>query len=175
MHLIRNNVFETNSSSCHSLEITDETELNDIPIPDDEGVITLLSGDFGWELRTYYSFESKAAYLIVYIRDWCKDQKEDRKEEFKTILEDLIKEKTGGTVAYELGFWDRKTVTYKDKQGKEFSYETNEGDGYIDHQSVEDKDLHFLFDKTHKDYIEGELERFLFNKKSVLETDNDNK
>ena len=87
VQLIRKSVFETNSSSCHSLDITDDTELNDIPIPDDEGVITLVSGDFGWELRNYKHFESKAAYLIVYIRDWCKDQK----EEFKTVLEDLIK------------------------------------------------------------------------------------
>lgn len=171
MKLIRRNVFETNSSSCHSLEITEDTELNDIPIPDNEGIITLLSGNFGWELETYKYFESKAAYLIVYIRDWCE---KDKQQEFKTILENLITKKTGGTVAYELGFWDKKTVTYKDKEGNEISYETNAGEGYIDHQSVEEQKLHYLFDKTHKDYIEGELERFLFNKKSVLETDNDN-
>lgn len=45
---------------------------------------------------------------------------------------------------------------------------------YIDGQSVEDENYHYLFDETHKDYKEGELERFLFNNNSILTTDNDN-
>ena len=49
MRLIRNKVFETNSSSCHSISITSDMELNDIPTPDEYGNLFIESGEFGWE------------------------------------------------------------------------------------------------------------------------------
>lgn len=66
--------FETNSSSCHSISITNDSQLNDIPIPDENGNISLYGGEFGWEYEVYSDFYSKAAYLMVYIRDWVKNE-----------------------------------------------------------------------------------------------------
>ena len=146
---IRKACFETNSSSCHSLTITESTKLNDIPIPDENGNIMLQSGEFGWEQDEHFDFEIKAAYVIVYIRDWSgKNQ-----ERFREIFETLLKETTQcEEILYEKGFWE------------------NEGwdNGYIDHQSVEDADLDFLFEDV------GELRKLLFNNESYIETDNDN-
>ena len=174
--LIRKGVFETNSSSCHSISVNESMVYNDIPKLDFSGNILLNSGEFGWEVETYHDFESKAAYLIVYIRDWCGD----KKEEFKNILESIIKEVSGcESISYEDNFWETEKVSYEEttwnsvtkqseKTGEVRYYDRNLGEGYIDHQSVEDKDCHFLFENIET------LKSFLFNSASYIETDNDN-
>jgi len=163
--LIRHSVFETNSSSCHSISIAQGMELNNIPYPDNNGNIKIESGEFGWEVDSYNDFDSKASYLIVYIRDWSRG----KKEEFRNIFENVIKEQTGcENILYEDQFWDIETKEYE-YEGKVRSYESNLGRGYIDHQSVEDGDLDYMFENI------SEMKDFLFCTGSVLYTDNDNK
>lgn len=174
--LIRKQVFETNSSSCHSLSIVDGMTYNDIPICDNYGVVHINSGEFGWEQETYYNFNEKASYLAVYIRDWTGD----KLQEFKEIFENVIKEVSGcDEISYETNFWEKEEVFYditawnsetkqSEKTGEKRSYMSNLGDGYIDHQSVESQDLHYLFEDT------NQIKSFLFNNNSYLETDNDN-
>lgn len=146
MKLIRNSVFETNSSSCHSLSI-DENCTDFVSLtPDYDGVIRVSGGDFGWNEETYENASSKLAYVLIYIRDWVKPK--GRAENFNQILQKLIKEHTGADSA-EL-------------------YDKN--DGYIDHQSVEGGDLNYLFEEQNLHLLKS----FIFGTTSSLRTDNDN-
>ena len=65
---IRKNVFETNSSSTHSICITK----NDI-LDEKRNWLTFYTGEFGWEEGTLYSITSKASYLytaILYMEEY---------------------------------------------------------------------------------------------------------
>ena len=64
MKTIRNNVFETNSSSSHSLCISEGT-LDDMIYPDEEGKIKLVGGEFGWGYEEYNDALTKANYCTV--------------------------------------------------------------------------------------------------------------
>lgn len=59
---IRNSVFETNSSSIHSICITKNND--SVVLPEK---IFFVGRDFGWEQDIYYDTESKAAYLYTAI------------------------------------------------------------------------------------------------------------
>ena len=47
MKLIRNSVFETNSSSCHSISIG-KSDVYDSVTPDEDGIIRIKPMEFGW-------------------------------------------------------------------------------------------------------------------------------
>lgn len=161
MKLVRNKVFETNSSSCHSVTIAEKTGVYaSLPV-NEEGIVFIDSGEFGWEQETYSDAATKASYLAVYIRDWAGDKQQD----FKEIFEALLKEHTGcDTVEYKEKFWAEEERHWKNGE----AYMVKLGGGYIDHQSVEDNDYHYLFENV------ALLKEFIFNPGSVLETDSDN-
>src|SRR5574343_688308 len=62
-------VFETNSSSSHSLVLAqDFSNVVDAPLPKhivEQGVVTIFSGEFGWEQEEYDDYATKASYLFV--------------------------------------------------------------------------------------------------------------
>lgn len=62
--LIRSGVFETNSSSSHSVSIADSTKefVLDSLYPDQDGVIEIYGEDFGWEWFKHNDAQTKAAY-----------------------------------------------------------------------------------------------------------------
>ncbi len=63
---IRKSVFETNSSSTHSIHIDNKTMLMDTSLlPDEDGVITLTGGEFGWEWERYNDALTKANYASI--------------------------------------------------------------------------------------------------------------
>ena len=67
MQVTRNAVFETNSSSSHSLTL-DTQELVPLPFPKNvlrDGVITVPLGEFGWEWRVLCTTEGKLSYLLT--------------------------------------------------------------------------------------------------------------
>lgn len=64
MKKIRHNVFETNSSSSHSISLSDTTTYTSIT-PNEEGQIVLNGGEFGWGYESYTDPESKASYFAV--------------------------------------------------------------------------------------------------------------
>lgn len=160
--LIRQSVWETNSSSTHSLSITSSNNLNDTIIPAEDGTITLTGGEFGWEIEDYWDAFTKANYCALDIcpRDWVAYRKysadykshEDIKPEINSeeaelndrlkMLVKVIKEHTG---AYSIIF---------------------KLEGYIDHQSRGTSNEAFENEET--------LKQFLFSKSSGLHTDNDN-
>lgn len=144
MKQIRNNVFETNSSSTHSLSIPekiDETKLTSIT-PNSEGNIILEGGEFGWEIEEYNDPLTKANYVVV-----DNLYNEHRLE----IIKDIIKEHTGCTDVIILAQnkdWDAPYYSYIDHES---SGKTNE-----------------LFESKEK------LRNFIFSPSCILYTDNDN-
>lgn len=83
-------VFETNSSSSHSITISDENsvELMDIIYPNsvNEDIIILHGGEFGWEWEKYNDALTKANY--------CAQAEIDQ-----PMLMDVIREQTGYSIA----------------------------------------------------------------------------
>jgi hypothetical protein len=154
MKKLRKSVFETNSSSTHSLHISSDGMYDTMPI-DDNGDAVLHGGQFGWELERFYSPEDKASYLAIYCIEWYPADRVGKKL-LLDILVDVIKSQT---------LCERVIFNFTTDYG---SVSDDLMYSYIDHQSVEDKDYHWLFEDTQK------LKDFIFGKRSYLETDNDN-
>ncbi len=171
---IRRGVFETNSSSTHSISIVsglapdgvalsaEELEmLNRLDggkglldcsmVPDDDGVLRIdgFTTEFGWEIETYSDARTKAMYC--YIDQYA------RKDRLR-MLEEVLTEQTKATAVEFLCDPVSDLEAYEHKYNRE---------GYIDHQSRGTSDS--AFDSKEK------LRNFIFNKHSTLRTDNDNK
>lgn len=84
---IRKAVYETNGSSSHSIHIDESVELFDTIIPNEDGIIHLNGGEFGWEVESYNDAKTKAEYLTMCMYD------EDNP--LIDMLIDTIKEHTG--------------------------------------------------------------------------------
>jgi hypothetical protein len=158
----RNSVFETNSSSTHSISIAASSDgvYETLPVNDD-GVVVLHGGEFGWEWKQYRDAETKANYCAIDAHSrYCErthyenpDRPNDSDEVIAArvqMLKEVIMEVTGA-----------KGVVF------DFSTEYNRDNwSYIDHQSY----------GTSFDAFESKeaLKEFIFNPKSVLRTGNDN-
>jgi hypothetical protein len=86
--LIRKGVFETNSSSAHSVSIADDTKefVLDTLYPDQNGQILLTGGDFGWVWFKHNDALTKANYAA---------QSFNNNEAHMEMLADVIKDMTG--------------------------------------------------------------------------------
>lgn len=121
--LIRRGVFETNSSSSHSVSIgiqEDKQFILDTIYPDENGVITITGEEFGWEWFKHNDAMTKAQYAA---------QQFKYDEESLETLKEVIMEQTGAEdVVFDLE------------------------DGYIDHDShgiIEKSTLRdFIFNKN---------------------------
>lgn len=153
---IRNKVFETNSSSSHSITVSGE-EAEDFGI----GRETLRSGvirierfsDFGWDWEEHYGTKDKIAYMLMQcdpkgFNDGVEDDEDiipslvERSEKARWLA-DVIQNATGCTLEFRAGTW-----------------------AGIDHQS------HGEGSELFSD--ENEMRRFLFSPSSYLQTGNDN-
>ena len=145
MKRIRTGVFETNSSSTHSITVANSGNYTSIA-PNRDGTIEIAAADFGWEQETYCDPESKLAYLLIYVRDWIRD--ELKKELCYGLLEQVV-----------LGHCHATSLEFNDDDGQ---------GGHIDHQSVEGEALNWIFRDSET------IKNFVFDRESILETDNDN-
>lgn len=103
MKVVRSKVFETNSSSTHSICICQDAALNDT-IPH-KGTITLEGGEFSWEIRTYTDAETKANYLAQYANETYK------LEEWGRMVKEVVEEQTGAKVILKpTGYIDHQSV-----------------------------------------------------------------
>jgi len=67
----RQAVFETNSSSTHSLSISSSsTDLLDTLPLNEQGEVVLNGGQFGWEVEDYSDAGTKASYAAIYVSEW---------------------------------------------------------------------------------------------------------
>lgn len=148
--LIRKSVFETNSSSCHSISISSDDVVYDGITPASDNKIYLKPMEFGWDIAEYRDPMSKLTYCWIYVEDWT----DREQQEFRQILSNVVCQHTGADeIVMEI---DMNRRWWHGKHG------------YIDHQSVECNDLHYMF------YQPEYLKNFIFNPNSVLRTDNDN-
>ena len=69
---IRRNLFETNSSSVHSIVITKESNVS---IPEN---LYITKKGFGWENEVYDDIEDRASYLYTAIRSCIKENDQPR-------------------------------------------------------------------------------------------------
>jgi len=91
MKVIRRGVFETNSSSTHSLCIG-EGDLTDRVAPDpQDGKVHVYSGEFGWEENTYRHVADRLSYAYTHAKDH---------PELLERLAAVIKKHTGCEVAF---------------------------------------------------------------------------
>lgn len=150
MKQIRKSVFETNSSSSHSISIDSTGTIDTTLIPNDDGILVIgpdtATKEFGWKQCTYTDAETKAVY--AYIQALYSNDRKNMDMLYKVILDQ--------TGADELIF----KVTSDGFSDPDY--------GYIDHQSA-------IYETPFEPFnSEEDLRNFIFNKRSVLETDNDN-
>lgn len=148
---IRSSVFETNSSSSHSLTLG-TGNLVATPFSPEmlrAGEVPLRPGEYGWEWRRYYTAREKLGYLLTQVTDGKVEVDTEALREsnpFFAQLYDVVKDHTGCRLVVE------------------------PGQGSIDHQSARAEGAvgMKLFDDTDK------LRAFLFDDTAYLETGNDN-
>ena len=146
MKTTRHSVFETNSSSTHSISIAEGKFVSD-KIPMQENVCAIYPGEFGWGPDEFNDAATKASYCLTWIKATGNEQYED-------MLISVIQK---GTKAKDVQFLS---------SGDYYPW------GYIDHQSLEeDNPGAELFESENP---EETLEKFIFNPKSILTIDNDN-
>lgn len=151
--VIRHGVFETNSSSTHSIAI-DTRDYEPIHVPLDNGVLKASCGEFGWEQEVYTDFYTKLSYVLTWaMRNFDENTSESEYRESDEFIkiEDVLREKIEG--------FERLEVE---------SLRDYYPFGYIDHQSTDDGAGGVPAEAM------DNLVDFLFNPKSILVTDNDN-
>jgi hypothetical protein len=123
--LIRSSVFETNSSSSHSVSIADETKefVLDSIYPDQDGIIEIYGDEFGWEWFKHNDAKTKASYAA---------QQYQHNDSSLELIKEVIMEQTGAEDVRFIGL----------------------DNGYVDHDSVgildSDKESlrQFIFNKN---------------------------
>lgn len=143
--IVRHGVFETNSSSSHSISISSDVDKYKTLYPNEDGVYVFTGGDFGWGYESYNDAETKANYVATMSSMLAEDEP-NVKGEYDRLLRDLL----------ESVITDHTGIT-------EFKYDL--GDAYIDHQSVDDDML---------SWTSQQMKDFIFNPRSELVIDNDN-
>jgi hypothetical protein len=126
----RHQIFETNSSSTHSISISEETpDMYESLEVNYEKEVVLTGGTFGWEWADYNDAKTKANYAAVFVEKYSPKNKD--------LLISVIKEHTGAEeVVFLLG--DR----YDD-----------DNYSYIDHQSIYEVRPAFENKKILKEWI----------------------
>lgn len=161
--VIRKGVFETNSSSMHSIALQGRgNALNKYDRP-----IWGQFGEFGWGYETYNNPSGKLSYALTAIQ--YKDRKIGRRLSDDKLYDRVLKSK------YFL--WLNEMV--RDFTGYDIEMEEGSGEyyscGYIDHQSIEDGDATIdPFWSDDEEEFKELMKDFIFNEKWYLIIDNDN-
>lgn len=146
---IRKNVFETNSSSTHSLVISKKDRGYDYNLPvDEDGILTISFGEFGWGPEILNTPLEKISYVIT-------DQGYEVNDVFneEDALELAIVERV-------INLIKEKCPAVKDVKIKPASIYYPYG--YVDHQS------------TGTSQEDEDLEHLIFSKDVIILIDNDN-
>lgn len=149
---IRQGVFETNSSSTHSICIAKDAELEITKS------LHFEFGEFGWECDTLQTLSEKASYLYTGLIA------NNRKEDAEKIFE-LLRSKGIEVTAEEPIFENR---SYTDSKGDLVEYTSSENTGYVDHSEKLTSFLNAICEDNDK------LMRYLFSDLSFIITGNDN-
>lgn len=151
MRKIRRGVFETNSSSMHSISAVGGDRIENTKVF--EGNETLQFGGYGWAFDRLNTPLKKAQYIGTYLAQGY-DNTEEFMESFEfEHLQDAIYNMTGVKVKFV---------------GEDNSWYPN---GYIDHQSSR-----MLWEDYFEEHgiNERSIKELIFNQKYVIVIDNDN-
>lgn len=160
MKQIRNSVFETNSSSTHSLTINSkilDAKIN-LEVNGFDNNIHVSSGEFGWGYEELTSQYKKLSYLVTMMFEKeiknIKDAINIYESESFKLIDDAIFEHTGHHIALDEIDLKRNKINIE---------------GYIDHQSYEKY-------ASFKDFLEQNnvsVIEFVFGD-TIMKIDNDN-
>ena len=143
---IRSGVFETNSSSTHTIVVTErKTEPG--------AIVDFQIGEFGWEIERYASVDEKASYLYTLS---CEQLGRDTYQDFYEIL-----------CKYGVKCTCSQPAKFVKSSYSDYTYLDN---GYVDH-CYEDDAKRFV---EHMMNHEHALIKFLFSDESFVVTGNDN-
>lgn len=143
---IRHNVFETNSSSIHSIVVCDEA-LKDIHAP----YVFFRLGEFGWSMNVLEDIWERASYFYTAA---CELRQHDVKDEIINLLEPL---------GIDCVFDEENPPQYEEYNGSYFL-----DNGGIDHVDECRKFVDTLMNDREM------LARFLLDDRSFVITGNDN-
>ena len=174
---IRHGVFETNSSSSHSLVIRRDVELSPFNIPlNDKGFVTWKFRYFGWEYEVLDWQEDKLSYLLAMaFTTEIKHHKNQNEQDNFTLFEhtDGFQKLNNFVKQYCNGIsLDISDIDDNDS--------THEADAYlfvnehelIDHQSSTDR---YISLQDFLDDYQKTIEEIILDDKIVIIIDNDNK
>lgn len=168
---IRRNVFETNSSSVHSISISNRgtLETSCLYVDDETNKIGVGFGEFGWGYDRINSQSEKLEYLLTMAistdgRELSTPEEFYETEGFKLLNDEIAQycDCNGIEITSEI---KSDSYTHGEKTQYYLDY-----DGYIDHQSSEDY-------STLKDFLEQNgttVIDYVFNSKVSMIIDNDN-
>jgi hypothetical protein len=156
MKKIRKNVFETNSSSMHSLCMVGSDRMLKCEYGD---VVTIRPGEFGWGGDGVDTPLEKLQYICTMIQYKDSEVYDDAKSVSESIyfkwVSEMFKDYTGSDLKYvPLG----NTGSCYD-------------DGYIDHQSTDTLDEKWSEDEV---TFKNNMRDIVFNEKYFIAVDNDN-
>lgn len=171
---IRNGVFETNSSSTHSVSISNE---NSNYCSEDclesyidwDNKVHVEFGEFGWEIRHYYSPYNKLQYIVTMLVETEGRYISTVDKLFETDGFKIINDAVADYCNCD-GIWidtEMKMDSYE-WGGKIETYISH--DGYIDHQSCEGYN-------SVQDFLDDygvDITKFIFDESVCVITDNDN-
>ena len=171
---IRRGVFETNSSSVHSISIIKDNFKGSLP----KKFVINCNGEFGWEGDTYDDSSSKAAYLYQAIKYYTEKNVNvnDEKERIQGLMDKFIGnlESYGIEVVCKYRFTKITSMEIGPNENYDYVAFVDENgnepadDGYLDHGSEA---------KEFVDYVLSSPEntvKFIFDYRCYIETGNDN-
>ena len=163
---IRRGVFETNSSSVHTLTITKNP--NNLKFPKK---LIFDSGDYGWEHACLTTPEEKASYLWEGIISVFPDHENKNLTEYNKAIASITKILKSVGIKAVFKYNNPKCIKSKFEDYYYYEFCDKDGnvdDGYIDHSSELCTFLYDVcFDKT-------KLLNYLFSTESFIKTGNDN-
>ncbi len=129
---IRQSVFETNSSSTHSISIAEEISMlmdTDL-IPDETATIELTGGEFGWEWEKYNDAPTKANYAAVFSKN---------NPDWRELLSNVICKQTGAI-----------NVLFNNMEGSYIDHQSDAGEGGAAMEAFESEEKlrQFIFNKN---------------------------
>lgn len=165
---VRRGVFETNSSSTHAISIAEAPTFTDTLHPNDDGVVQIEVGEYGWEWETYSDAWSKASYLATGLATMAIEKGPTKGDPIAYSNRSQYKFFPGGYVMFEnfcttiMEHTGATDVWIMPQHGNDNYWPF----GYIDHQS----------DGVYRNAVHSKeaCKSALFCRKSVLYTGNDN-
>ena len=163
--VIRDNVWETNSSSVHTVSIRgNEWENHYQYLAGEDGNIHVKLGEYGWSGEPCDDFRSKLAYALSMLLHSEYPGFSYYDEDF-VVDQGILEELNGYHILLEAikNNFNIDGIVIDKISGAFYPY------GYIDHQSCDYLSLQDFFDDWNVD-----AERFLFDDNVVVHIDNDN-